>query len=107
MRDASPAKTYALHIGVIALLFVLNFVLPDYHQGLFARIMALAVLAMGYNLLFGYVGLLSLGQDVQTVLAASCKSALAGRVSSRLSPTRPRLGSLSAFRLAQLLAPSV
>ncbi|MBZ9818311.1 branched-chain amino acid ABC transporter permease [Mesorhizobium sp. CA4] len=61
MRDASPAKTYALHIGVIALLFVLNFVLPDYHQGLFARIMALAVFALGYNLLFGYVGLLSLG----------------------------------------------
>jgi len=61
MRDASPAKTYALHIGVIALLFALNFILPDYHQGLFARIMALAVFAMGYNLLFGYVGLLSLG----------------------------------------------
>lgn len=61
MRDASPAKTYALHIGVIALLFALNFVLPDYHQGLLARIMALAVFAMGYNLLFGYVGLLSLG----------------------------------------------
>ncbi|TGQ54639.1 branched-chain amino acid ABC transporter permease [Mesorhizobium sp. M1C.F.Ca.ET.193.01.1.1] len=61
MRDASPAKTYALHVGVIALLFVLNFILPDYHQGLFARIMALAVFATGYNLLFGYVGLLSLG----------------------------------------------
>ncbi|MBZ9849760.1 branched-chain amino acid ABC transporter permease [Mesorhizobium sp. CA14] len=61
MRDASPAKTYALHIGVIALLFALNLVLPDYHQSLFARIMALAVFAMGYNLLFGYVGLLSLG----------------------------------------------
>lgn len=61
MKDASPAKTYALHIGVIALLFALNFVLPDYHQGLFSRIMALAVFAMGYNLLFGYVGLLSLG----------------------------------------------
>ncbi|MEW6634749.1 MAG: branched-chain amino acid ABC transporter permease [Pseudomonadota bacterium] len=61
MKIASPAKTYALHIGIIALLFLLNFVLPDYHQGLFARIMVLAVFAMGYNLLFGYVGLLSLG----------------------------------------------
>jgi branched-chain amino acid transport system permease protein len=61
MRDASPAKIYALHIGVIALLFGLNFILPGYHQGLFARIMALAVFAMGYNLLLGYVGLLSLG----------------------------------------------
>jgi len=61
MSEASPAKAYALHLGVIALLFALSFVLPDYHHGLIARIMVLAVFAMGYNLLFGYVGLLSLG----------------------------------------------
>ena len=46
---------------MIALLFALNFVLPDYHHGVLARVMVLAVFAMGYNLLFGYVGLLSLG----------------------------------------------
>lgn len=61
MKDASPAKPYALHLGVIALLFAMSFVLPDYHHGLLARIMVLAVFAMGYNMLFGYVGLLSLG----------------------------------------------
>ncbi|MER9416311.1 branched-chain amino acid ABC transporter permease [Mesorhizobium sp. M0119] len=61
MKDASPAKPYALHLGVIALLFTLSFVLPEYHHGLLARIMVLAVFAMGYNLLFGYAGLLSLG----------------------------------------------
>lgn len=61
MKDASPAKPYALHLGVIALLFGLSFVLPEYHHGLLARIMVLAVFAIGYNLLFGYVGLLSLG----------------------------------------------
>lgn len=61
MKDASPAKPYALHLGVIALLFGPSFVLPEYHHGLLARIMVLAVFAMGYNLLFGYVGLLSLG----------------------------------------------
>lgn len=61
MSEASPAKAYALHLGVIALLFALSFVLPDYHHGLIARIMVLAVFAMGYNMLFGYVGLLSLG----------------------------------------------
>lgn len=60
-KEASPAKVYALHIGVVALLFGLNFVLPEYHQSLFSRILVLAVFAMGYNLLFGYVGLLSLG----------------------------------------------
>ena len=51
----------ALHIAVIALLVVLNFTLPDYHHGVLARVMVLAVFAMGYNLLFGYTGLLSLG----------------------------------------------
>ena len=54
-------KALALHTGVIALLILLHFVLPEYHVGNLARIMVLAVYAMGYNLLFGYTGLLSLG----------------------------------------------
>jgi branched-chain amino acid transport system permease protein len=61
MSEASPAKAYASHLGVIALLFVLSLLLPEYYHGLLARIMVLAVFAMGYNMLFGYVGLLSLG----------------------------------------------
>ncbi|TIX36994.1 MAG: branched-chain amino acid ABC transporter permease, partial [Mesorhizobium sp.] len=61
MKEASPVKAYALHVGVIALFFALSFVLPEYHHGLLARIMVLAVFAIGYNMLFGYVGLLSLG----------------------------------------------
>ncbi|UCI31093.1 branched-chain amino acid ABC transporter permease [Mesorhizobium sp. B4-1-4] len=61
MSEASPAKAYALHLGVIALLLALSFLLPDYYHGLLARIMVLAVFAMGYNMLFGYAGLLSLG----------------------------------------------
>jgi branched-chain amino acid transport system permease protein len=59
--SASPAKAYLLHAAVIALLLALGFVLPDYHHGVLARVMVLAVFAMGYNLLFGYAGLLSLG----------------------------------------------
>ncbi|MBL8576905.1 MAG: branched-chain amino acid ABC transporter permease [Mesorhizobium sp.] len=54
-------KAIALHVIVIAALFALNFVLPPYHHGVLARVMVLAVFAMGYNLLFGYAGLLSLG----------------------------------------------
>ncbi|MBL8584531.1 MAG: branched-chain amino acid ABC transporter permease [Rhizobiaceae bacterium] len=50
-----------LHGGVLLLLFALNFVLPEYHHGVMARVLVLAVFAMGYNLLFGYTGLLSLG----------------------------------------------
>jgi branched-chain amino acid transport system permease protein len=60
-EETPPAKVYALHIAVVLALLALNFILPAYHQGLFARIMVLAVFAMGYNMLFGYAGLLSLG----------------------------------------------
>lgn len=58
---STAGPVWSLHAGVIAGLLLLNFVLPDYHHGVFARILVLAVFAMGYNLLFGYAGLLSLG----------------------------------------------
>jgi len=54
-------KALALHLGVIALLFALHFVLPPYHHTSLARVMVLAVFAMGYNITFGYTGMLSLG----------------------------------------------
>jgi len=54
-------KSLGLHLGLIAVLFVLCFTLPTYHQGNLARIMVLATYAIGYNVLFGYTGLLSLG----------------------------------------------
>lgn len=54
-------RVVVLHLAVVAVLFAMQFVLPVYHQGVFARIMVLAVFAMGYNILFGYGGLLSLG----------------------------------------------
>ncbi|NJO36852.1 MAG: branched-chain amino acid ABC transporter permease [Rhizobiales bacterium] len=54
-------RSLALHLGLIALLFILGFILPVYHQGNLARILVLATYAVGYNVLFGYTGLLSLG----------------------------------------------
>lgn len=54
-------KSYALHAAVIAILAAAFFVLPAYHVGALSRIMVLAVYAIGYNMLFGYTGLLSLG----------------------------------------------
>lgn len=54
-------KAVALHVGVIALLFALQFALPAYHHTNFARIMVFAVYALGYNVLLGYTGLMSLG----------------------------------------------
>ncbi|WP_173933493.1 branched-chain amino acid ABC transporter permease [Chelativorans sp. Marseille-P2723] len=55
------ARNLLLHGAVLVLLFALNFVLPEYHRGILSRVMVLAVFAMGYNLAFGYTGLLSLG----------------------------------------------
>jgi branched-chain amino acid transport system permease protein len=54
-------KAVLLHAGLIALLLGLQFVAPAYHHLALARIMVLATFAAGYNLLFGYTGLLSLG----------------------------------------------
>lgn len=61
MRGRDRTKVMALHLAVIALLFLLQFVLPPYHHTSVARIMLFATYAMGFNILFGYTGLLSLG----------------------------------------------
>jgi branched-chain amino acid transport system permease protein len=57
----APGKALALHLAVLAVLFLLQFVLPDYHHTNVARIMVLAAYALGYNVLLGYTGLMSLG----------------------------------------------
>jgi branched-chain amino acid transport system permease protein len=57
----SIAKIVILHGAVLAALFVAQFVLPDYHHTNAARIMVLATYALGYNVLLGYTGLMSLG----------------------------------------------
>ena len=54
-------RALVLHLGVIAVLVVLHFVVPPYHHTNLARIMVLEVYAMGFNIAFGYTGLLSLG----------------------------------------------
>lgn len=54
-------QALALHLAVIGALFLLQFVLPAYHHTNVARIMVLAVYALGYNVLLGYTGLMSLG----------------------------------------------
>ncbi len=55
------ARILALHGGLLALLLAGHFLLPVYHHGNMARIMVLASYAIGYNIVFGYTGLLSLG----------------------------------------------
>ena len=54
-------RSVLLHGLVIAALVALEPMLSAYHHGNLARIMVLATYAVGYNILFGYAGLLSLG----------------------------------------------
>jgi branched-chain amino acid transport system permease protein len=83
-----------LHGGVIALLLLLQFVASDYMVLTLTRIMVLAVYAIGYNLLFGYTGLLSLGHAM--FFAAGLYAAALSTVHWNLAPP-------SAFLLAVAL----
>ncbi len=61
MSGRGAARLLALHLAVLALLFLAQFALPAYHHTNVARIMVLAAYAVGYNILLGYTGLMSLG----------------------------------------------
>jgi branched-chain amino acid transport system permease protein len=61
VRGRPRAGVVALHVAVLALLAALQLLLPPFHHGMLARIMVLAAYAVGYNILLGYTGLMSLG----------------------------------------------
>jgi branched-chain amino acid transport system permease protein len=61
MRRGGGWWAPAVHLGILLLLLALQFVLPPFHHTMVARIMVLAAYAVGYNLLLGYTGLMSLG----------------------------------------------
>ncbi len=61
MRGGYRARVLVLHLAVVGLLAGLQLVLPPFHHGMLARIMVLAAYAVGYNVLLGYTGLMSLG----------------------------------------------
>jgi branched-chain amino acid transport system permease protein len=56
-----PGAVLALHLAVLLLLLALQFLLPPFHRTMVTRIMVLATFAIGYNVLLGYTGLMSLG----------------------------------------------
>ena len=86
-------KAVLLHAGVIAALFLLQFAASDYAVLMLTRIMVLAIYAMGYNILFGYTGLLSLGHAMFFA---------AGLYAAALGVTRLGLGVPEAFAVAIL-----
>ena len=54
MTSRALSRVLVLHLGVLALLFLAQFVLPPYHHTNVARILVLSVYALGYNVLLGY-----------------------------------------------------
>ncbi len=51
----------AIHASVVVALAAAQFIVPPFHHTLLARVMVLAAYAVGYNILLGYTGLMSLG----------------------------------------------
>jgi branched-chain amino acid transport system permease protein len=61
MMSDEKWRAWTLHLSVILILFAAQFILPAYHYTNAARIMIYGVFAIGYNILLGYTGLMSLG----------------------------------------------
>jgi branched-chain amino acid transport system permease protein len=61
MTAGSVRRNLVLLVVVLVALFLMQFVLPEYYVLTATRMMVLAVFAIGYNMLLGYVGLMSLG----------------------------------------------
>jgi len=55
------AKVWGLHLCVLVTLFAAQNLLPPYYANQLARVLILAIFAMGYNIAHGYTGMLSLG----------------------------------------------
>lgn len=64
MTASDIRRNLILLVLVMGALFLLQFVLPQYYVLTITRMMVLAVFAVGYNMLLGYVGLLSLGHAI-------------------------------------------
>ena len=61
MTHNATTKVLVLHLAIIVALFLAQFVLGPYHHTNVARIMVFGAFAVGYNVLLGYTGLMSLG----------------------------------------------
>ncbi|HLF21686.1 MAG TPA: branched-chain amino acid ABC transporter permease [Aestuariivirga sp.] len=94
-------RAIALHLGVVLMLFALQFAAGDYLRLSLTRIMLLAIFAMGYNLLYGYTGLLSLGHAM--FFAAGLYVAALGTTLVGLSAPTAFIAAIAAGALFSLL----
>ena len=61
MTGVTDRRVLAVHGGILLVLLAIQFVVPPFHHDMLARILVLAAYAIGYNVLLGYTGLMSLG----------------------------------------------
>ncbi|MGH7319790.1 MAG: branched-chain amino acid ABC transporter permease [Candidatus Rokuibacteriota bacterium] len=95
MTSRRSGPVLAIHLALILALLGLQFVLPPFHHTMLARIMVLAVYAMGYNVLLGYTGLMSLGHAMFFA---------AGMYGTGLTAYHLGFGAVSAFGIGVLAA---
>lgn len=61
MTDTRERLVLAIHLAILLVLLAVQFVVPPFHHGMLVRLMVFAAYAVGYNVLLGYTGLMSLG----------------------------------------------
>lgn len=61
VRVGPASARLAFHPGLILALLALQFVVPPFHRELLTQVLVFGTYAVGYNLLLGYSGLMSLG----------------------------------------------
>jgi branched-chain amino acid transport system permease protein len=57
-------RTIVSYLIILLILYLLQFVLPPYPHSLMTRIMVFAIYASAYNLLLGFLGMISLGHSM-------------------------------------------
>lgn len=103
--SAKAGRVLGLHLGVLVILLVLGLTLPAYHATNLARILVLTVFAMGYNIAFGYTGLLSLGHALffaAGMYATGLTVSLAGWSAAAALPAGVLAGGIVAAALGPL-----
>src|SRR5262249_58909806 len=79
VREASVMRRAPLALAVL-ILAVLPVVTPSYYASLMIPFFGYAIALLGFNLLFGYTGLLSFGHAMFLGFGASGAAVLAGNV---------------------------
>jgi urea transport system permease protein len=64
MTVASGLKRWWPWVAIVAASLILPFVLPPFRLNLLGRFLSLGIVALGVDLIWGYTGLLSLGQGI-------------------------------------------